>query len=413
MFDADNKLAEPFEAYVEHAMLDQIKLARRLAYRLLRKRLKIARHTNNTISRRNEHDSDINMSISLQAGLEDSPNLNEMKMMGAIVNPLMQCDEHMISAGLCTRSEFDHGKEELVSRMTQFYERSVSGENEGDDEEAGESNQWSKFLQKKSGQSPRQMAVAEFNAFEEMCDAKFLPKMEPFRVLGAIDEEGQPKKPVYAFGKVKKRGSKIENSGGRNHADYVDETGMYDIVRFFDDFKEDLKSMYNVVTGQLCPHINAEVDCESLFSQAGILAHPMRARTGIRMYERLVVGKHRLHRIYCHIPRVQALYLRRWKSNDWDEDDNRDDQEFLKVERQIYLQSMPENAELFEAEEKEEEKMEAEMAAAMQKKNKDAKKKSGKKEAKKSGNKKQSTTDNNDVEVIDDSDAESKGEESV
>ena len=50
----------------------------------------------------------------------DSPNLNELKMMGAIVNPLMQCDERMIAAGLCTRSQFDHGKEELVSRMTQF-----------------------------------------------------------------------------------------------------------------------------------------------------------------------------------------------------------------------------------------------------------------------------------------------------
>ena len=32
MFDADNKLAEPFEAHVEHAMLDQIKLARLVAY---------------------------------------------------------------------------------------------------------------------------------------------------------------------------------------------------------------------------------------------------------------------------------------------------------------------------------------------------------------------------------------------
>ena len=57
--------------------------------------------------------------------------------------------------------------------------------------------------------------------------------------------------------------------------------------------------------------------------------------------------------------------------------------------------------------------MEAEAAAATQKKDKGAMKKSGKKEAKKLGNKKQSTTDNDDVEVINDLDAESKGEEGV
>ena len=72
------------------------------------------------------------------------------------------------------------------------------------------------------------------------------------------------------------------------------------------------------------------------------------------MYKRLVVGKHSLNRIHCHILRVKALYLKRWKENSWDKDETRDSQEFLQVEKEIYKQSMPQNAELFEGEEDEE-----------------------------------------------------------
>ena len=42
-------------------------------------------------------------------------------------------------------------------------------------------------------------------------------------MFGAIDENGRPKEPVYAFGPIMERGMNLLS--GRNHADYVDNDG--------------------------------------------------------------------------------------------------------------------------------------------------------------------------------------------
>ena len=125
------------------------------------------------------------------------------------------------------------------------------------------------------------------------------------------------------------------------------------MVKYLEDFSASFPAINCVGVGQICSHITTEVDCESLFSQAGHYNHPRRARTKIRMYERLVVGKHRLHRIHCSIPRVKALFLKRWKDDSWEEKDERDDQEFLQLELEIYKEMFPESAKLLLEEEEE------------------------------------------------------------
>ena len=110
-----------------------------------------------------------------------------------------------------------------------------------------------------------------------------------------------------------------------------------------------------VCVGQICPHISTEVDCESLFSEAGFLADPRRSLTNVRLYERLVIVKHRLGRIYCHIPTVKELYLRHWKENDWAEHEERDANEFLELEKEIYLEMFPQNEQLVEDDDEDDE----------------------------------------------------------
>ena len=82
-----------------------------------------------------------------------------------------------------------------------------------------------------------------------------------------------------------------------------------------------------------------------------MLIHSFIFENGVRLYERLVIVKHRLGRIYCHIPAVKELYLRRWKEKDWDEHEERDTNEFLQLEKEIYLGMFPHNKQLFEDEE--------------------------------------------------------------
>jgi hypothetical protein len=86
------------------------------------------------------------------------------------------------------------------------------------------------------------------------------------------------------------------------------------------------------------------------------LADPRRARTDCRFYERLVITKHRLHRIYCHKPSVKDLFIKRWKSGDWKENIDRDDTQFLELEREIFQNDFPlYYADLFDDEDDEEE----------------------------------------------------------
>ena len=59
--------------------------------------------------------------------------------------------------------------------------------------------------------------------------------MKPSKPLGAIDEGGHPKELVYAIGAVIERGAILPSK--RNHADYVDEFGQYDLVRYLEHHK--------------------------------------------------------------------------------------------------------------------------------------------------------------------------------
>ena len=198
-----------------------------------------------------------------------------------------------------------------MNRLTRYYEgqQEESGEVDGnEDDNAGEetTNKWTKLKDSgsASADSPAVLAMAELDLYESFNVAKYLPVMEPLRVLGAIDSNWNPQKSRYELGPVKKRGLNLKKAG-KNHADYVDKDGRYDIVKYLLDMQKIFPSISNVGIGQYAPHITTEVDCESLFSQAGFLTEARRSRTDLRMYERLVVGKHRLSRIHCSIARVK------------------------------------------------------------------------------------------------------------
>ena len=48
------------------------------------------------------------------------------------------------------------------------------------------------------------------------------------------------------------------------------------------------------------------------------------------------------------MPDVKELYLKRWKDDDWDEGDDQDKDEFLDLEKKIYLEMSPYNKAIFE-----------------------------------------------------------------
>ena len=124
--------------------------------------------------------------------------------------------------------------------------------------------------------------------------------------------------------------------------------GNYDIVKHSIDHSDIFKGLSNVIIGQLAPHITTEVDCESLFSQAGHLSQPNRSRTVAETFERLVQAKHRLSRLYCDPKKVKAEFLERRKNKSWSEEEDRDDLEFWNQQKNEYLQQNPTHTLMFD-----------------------------------------------------------------
>ena len=177
--------------------------------------------------------------------------------------------------------------------------------------------------------------------YESWNKTRFLLEMKPLKSLGGYDDDGHAVDPVLTLGPVVKKGFDLPS--GRNHADYIDGKDYYDIVQYNLDHEEEFPGCCTIIVGQLSPHRTTEVDCESLFSQVGHQSRssPNRNRQVAELFERLVMGKHRLSHIYCCKKKVLTEFLRRWKTKSWSEDDDRDNFEFW--ERQQKNESLKQN----------------------------------------------------------------------
>jgi hypothetical protein len=330
-----------------HEMVDDILICRRLAGRLLGLRLGFYVRCN-TIKKMANDVCDTDFDKHFMCGLEHSKKLNDMKIMGALIHPLYQSKKRMIDAGLCTEDQYRYGIEELMDRLSQHYARQTSAEAANTIEPTHKYDK----VRLDGRSTPLKQAQEEYDLYTDYMVHAYLPVMKPSLVLGAYTEDGDLRDvPLYQIGAVVKRGKNLPSKF--NHANYVDDKGHYNLVQYLEDHRAIFPGIYEVGIGQLCPHITTEVDCESLFSEAGFVAEPRRASTNNRLYERLVITKHRLGRIYCDIELVKELYMKRWRNNDWDEKEERDAAEFLEIEKEIHLKLFPNSTSLFDGEDEE------------------------------------------------------------
>ena len=114
-------------------------------------------------------------------------------------------------------------------------------------------------------------------------------------------------------------------------------------------------SISNVFCGQLAPRVPTEVGCEALFSASGHANDARRTRMDIRLYKRLITGKHQMHRIYVSTENVKRRYMEKFKDNSWNEDDECDSNEYLQQEQDIWKIEYPLTAARMFKEEKDDE----------------------------------------------------------
>ncbi len=161
-------------------------------------------------------------------GLANAQSLPEVKIVGVLFNPLLRSETAVMKAGLCTKSQFDKGLTTLIERAVFVIEgfhkvvsHPVNVENV---------NNLDDVIDTECLQSPAfRIAINEWTNLLCYKQGVYQPKMKANKVLGALDEEGQPCQSVFALGPVLERGCNLPDERGlpvgRNLADFIDKTG--------------------------------------------------------------------------------------------------------------------------------------------------------------------------------------------
>lgn len=105
--------------------------------------------------------------------------------------------------------------------------------------------------------APRKKVEQEYEKYVAYMHGVFQPTMNKQRVLGSIDKEGNPQDPIYTIGGVIDPGQKLPSK--KNHADYIDGAGHYNIVQYLSDHKVQFPAIYHVGVGLLCPHFQQKL----------------------------------------------------------------------------------------------------------------------------------------------------------
>ena len=108
--------------------------------------------------------------------------------------------------------------------------------------------------------------------------------------------------------------------------------------------EDDIDNESVLVLLLMAPHVTTEVDCESLFSQAGHAAHPNRNRTVAETFERLAMGAHRLSCICCSPEKAKVEFIEKWKKKYWSESKDWDDLAFWEQQKKECLELNPGHA---------------------------------------------------------------------
>ncbi len=145
--------------------------------------------------------------------------------MGALIHPLFQSKQlRVIDAGLCTRSQYDAGYDELIDHMAWHFEDKTSDHiTRTFDQGPVKNNRWDSADLAEIDNTPRAKAENKYKQYLAFMKCTYLPEMKLLWNLLWYDNGGKPREPVFSFGPVVLRGENLLT--GQNHADYIDKNG--------------------------------------------------------------------------------------------------------------------------------------------------------------------------------------------
>ncbi len=110
---------------------------------------------------------------------------------------------------------------------------------------------------------------------------------------------------------------------GKNLADYINERGQMQLLKFFADHQKSFPTLWILVQKDASRCV-VEVRCERFFGLSGYVSSPWRTQLGVHNYERLAMLSSIVQNVYVDEKWVAQEYLRRCKMNKWKKADDDD-----------------------------------------------------------------------------------------
>ena len=146
----------------------------------------------------------------------------------------------MVASGICTPIQYYTGRKELINRVCSVYDRlSSTGSVHIPVPTEHAPNQWSSDEDEEAViyVSPNTtLAEEELSKYESYNKSRFQPQLKPTKTLGSFHEDGNHRDlHILAIGEVIKKGDNLPS--GKNHSNYIDKKGTYDIVGYMEHHK--------------------------------------------------------------------------------------------------------------------------------------------------------------------------------
>ena len=204
-----------------------------------------------------------------------------------------------------TDEQYDNATSTLQQMMMDILD--ANNPNLNSDDSDSEDSRDGSLPQVENGSHRR--AQEEMNSFFKFKKRKYLPK-----VGGSHHELAMNPNRAIRVGNVDSSGEDLPSKF--NLAHYVNKKGRFNILRFFEDHKQQFPTLF-IIAQCMASRRVVEVGCERFFSLSGYISAPRRTMLGVRTYERLATLSSNIKRVYVDPKKVKNEYLRRCKHGLW------------------------------------------------------------------------------------------------
>lgn len=238
--------------------------------------------------------------------------------------------KRIIDSFVMTAQQYDHAEWCLVDQITTMRETD-GGTRSLVPNEVNSTMDDMDDVYEQQPSSEKQAAWSEFNDYCRICkQSQYFPKK--------LKKEGLMSIGGIYLGVIEERGKDIEANPpfvNCNLADFVDETGYFDLVQFLALNKKSFPYLYKLACC-LSSLRTSEVGCERFFSVAGYVSNPRRTRLKVRHYEAIAMLKQNMRHVYVDEDWVVQEYMSLEDSNEWDESETRSDKLVDYLEDQMH-----------------------------------------------------------------------------